>query len=143
MTSPFGPVCPAAAVPMAPKMPAPITAPMASMMRSPAPNTRFSACGPVESGCSSAIGLRANSCDMWRWLVVSGWWLVEPVSRFVGRDDELAARPERDANERRTRDDRRERPIGLETMQPAGTGERVHDIQLAVGTKRNPLRPSE
>src|SRR5437867_4218069 len=66
MTSPLGPVCPAAAVPMAPKMPAPITAPMASMMRSPAPNTRFRACGPVESGCNSAIGFRANSCDM-RW----------------------------------------------------------------------------
>ena len=35
---------PAAAVPMAPKMPAPMTAPIDSMTRSPAPRTRFSAC---------------------------------------------------------------------------------------------------
>jgi len=41
ITSPFAPICPAAAVPMAPKIPAPMTAPIASMMRSPAPMTRF------------------------------------------------------------------------------------------------------
>ena len=49
MTSPFGPSCPAAAVPIAPKMPAPITAPIASMIRSPAPSVRFRPCSPSVS----------------------------------------------------------------------------------------------
>src|SRR5438105_9619097 len=55
--------CPAAAVPIAPKIPAPITAPIASMMRSPAPRTRLSDCGVSSSLTrSSAIGLRLKSC---------------------------------------------------------------------------------
>src|ERR1700712_5372011 len=66
MTWPAASVCPAAAVPMAPKMPAPITAPMASMIRSPAPNARLSALGWSPSITSSAIGLRAKS-DFIRW----------------------------------------------------------------------------
>ena len=49
MTVPSGATCPAAAVPMAPKMPAPITAPIASMTRSPAPSTRLSARGSFSS----------------------------------------------------------------------------------------------
>src|SRR6266702_6431219 len=53
---------PAAAVPIAPKMPAPITAPMPSMMRSPAPSARFSAYGLSPSTSSSEIGLRRRSC---------------------------------------------------------------------------------
>jgi hypothetical protein len=60
ITSPFGPICPAAAVPMAPKIPAPMTAPIASMIRSPAPITRFRPLSPP-SGMSSAIGFRLNS----------------------------------------------------------------------------------
>src|SRR5256885_16729750 len=53
---------PAAAVPIAPKIPAPITAPIASMMRSPAPSARFRAYRLSPSTTSSAIGLRAKSC---------------------------------------------------------------------------------
>src|SRR5690242_4856839 len=60
---PAASVCPAAAVPIAPKIPAPMTAPIASMMRSPAPRTRLSDCGVSSSLTrSSAIGLRLNSC---------------------------------------------------------------------------------
>src|SRR6266516_5639286 len=47
---------------MAPKIPAPITAPIPSMMRSPAPRARFRAYGLSPSTSSSAIGLRRNSC---------------------------------------------------------------------------------
>src|SRR2546422_7552365 len=54
--------CPAAAVPIAPKIPAPITAPIPSMTRSPAPSARFSAYGLSPSTSNSAIGLRRNSC---------------------------------------------------------------------------------
>src|SRR5438876_65455 len=54
--------CPAAAVPIAPKIPAPITAPIPSMTRSPAPSARFNAYGLSPWTSSSAIGLRANSC---------------------------------------------------------------------------------
>src|SRR5258705_9079425 len=55
--------CPAAAVPIAPKIPAPMTAPIASMMRSPAPRTRLSDCGVSSSLTrSSAIGFRLKSC---------------------------------------------------------------------------------
>ena len=39
---PLGATWPAAAVPIAPKIPAPMTAPIASMIRSPAPSTRLS-----------------------------------------------------------------------------------------------------
>ena len=58
ITSPFGASCPAAAVPIAPKIPAPITAPIASMIRSPAPSVRFKLCAPVASSTSAAIGFR-------------------------------------------------------------------------------------
>ena len=58
MTSPFGPICPAAAEPIEPKIPAPITAPIASMIRSPAPSARFSALGMSASAIRSAIGFR-------------------------------------------------------------------------------------
>jgi hypothetical protein len=44
-TSPVARISPAAAVPIDEKMPAPMTAPMASMTRSPAPSARFSALG--------------------------------------------------------------------------------------------------
>src|SRR3989442_13809325 len=47
---------------MAPKIPAPITAPMPSMMRSPAPRARLRAYGLAPSTSSSAIGLRRKSC---------------------------------------------------------------------------------
>src|SRR5215218_4793201 len=60
MTTPSGPTCPAAAVPIAPKMPAPMTAPIASITRSPAPSSRFSALGWSPSATSSAMGLRAK-----------------------------------------------------------------------------------
>src|SRR3954452_15193130 len=46
---------------MAPKIPAPMTAPIASMIRSPAPSSRFSAFGWSPSSTSSAIGFRAKS----------------------------------------------------------------------------------
>ena len=45
--------------------------------------------------------------------------LVEPVRGLVGRDDELAAGPEGYANQRATRNDRREAAIRLEAMQSA------------------------
>jgi hypothetical protein len=43
-------------------MPAPMTAPIASMIKSPGPMTRFSPDSP--SGTSAAIGFRWNSWDM-------------------------------------------------------------------------------
>src|SRR3954469_13679719 len=60
-TLPAASVCPAAAVPMAPKIPAPMTAPIASMIRSPAPRARFNPLGFSASSTSSAIGFRAKS----------------------------------------------------------------------------------
>jgi hypothetical protein len=69
-TSPFGSISPAAAVPMDEKIPAPITAPMASMMRSPAPSTRFNVWAP--SGSSSEIGLRRKS------------WLMDVCNQTTG-----------------------------------------------------------
>src|SRR3954468_17217681 len=100
-TSPFGPICPAAAVPIAPKIPAPITAPIASMIRSPAPITRLSACSP--SGIRSAMGLRRNN-----WLMREGFYPeslarhgeqpaqrdVDPVDGIGGRDRQAAGRVE-------------------------------------------------
>src|SRR5258708_9222981 len=47
---------------MAPKMPAPMTAPMPSMSRSPAPSARFRAYGLSPATSSSEIGLRRKSC---------------------------------------------------------------------------------
>src|ERR1041385_8290737 len=47
---------------MAPKMPAPITAPMPSMIKSPAPSARFRAYGLAPSTSSSEIGFRRKSC---------------------------------------------------------------------------------
>src|SRR6476469_11021781 len=71
MITPSGPTCPAAAVPIAPKMPAPMTAPMASMIRSPAPNARRRPFGFSPSARSAAIGLREKKPDMirgnWDW----------------------------------------------------------------------------
>src|SRR5512132_1148548 len=43
------------------KIPAPITAPIASMMRSPGPSTRLRPFGSSPSAISSAMGFRANS----------------------------------------------------------------------------------
>src|SRR5947209_19609772 len=61
ITSPFGPNCPAAAEPIEPKIPAPMTAPIASMIRSPAPSSRLRELGCSPSATSSAIGFRAKS----------------------------------------------------------------------------------
>src|SRR5262245_22896723 len=111
MTSPLGPVWPAAAVPMAPKMPAPMTAPIASMTRSPAPNTRLRERASSPGGCSSEIGLRANRCGTGGTLnheaheIREGHCIscsVEAVGGFVRGDDHLTVRPERDADERRS-----------------------------------------
>jgi hypothetical protein len=66
MISPFGPICPAAAEPIEPKMPAPMTAPIANMIRSPAPNARLSALGLSPSLISSAIGFREKRFGMSR-----------------------------------------------------------------------------
>jgi hypothetical protein len=49
-------------VPIDEKIPAPMTAPIASMIRSPAPMTRFS--DVSVSASSSEIGFLPNSCDM-------------------------------------------------------------------------------
>src|SRR5438105_3761386 len=65
ITSPVGPTCPAAAVPIAPKIPAPMTAPMASMIRSPAPITRLREFSPP-SGIRSAMGFLRKS------------WFIDP-----------------------------------------------------------------
>ena len=60
-TSPLGRTSPAAAVPIDEKMPAPITAPIASMIKSNGPNSRRSPFGSSVSATRSAIGLRENS----------------------------------------------------------------------------------
>ena len=73
MISPFGPICPAAAEPIEPKMPAPITAPIANMIRSPAPRDRFSAPGCSVSATRSLMGLRENRDD----IAACGWEDVE------------------------------------------------------------------
>src|SRR5262245_19269145 len=41
-----------------------MTAPIDSIIRSPAPRTRLSDCAP--SARAASIGLRANNCDMWK-----------------------------------------------------------------------------
>src|SRR3954465_5287019 len=61
ITSPLGPNCPAAADPIEPKIPAPITAPMASITRSTAVSERFRLFGWPSSASSAEIGFRAKS----------------------------------------------------------------------------------
>src|ERR1039457_3741785 len=51
---------------MAPKVPAPMTAPMASMIRSPARRLRFSPPEPSVSEINAAMGFRSKSCDITR-----------------------------------------------------------------------------
>src|SRR5687768_5238153 len=76
-TTPLGRISPAAAVPIDEKMPAPITAPIASITRSPAPITRVREAGPLSiSPISAAIGLRWNSCDTRRDCTGSGLWVI-------------------------------------------------------------------
>src|SRR5262245_44102158 len=59
--SPDGSVSPAAAVPIDEKIPAPITAPMESITRSPTPRARFRPPWFSVSAIRSAIGFLANS----------------------------------------------------------------------------------
>src|SRR5437879_6242979 len=99
--------CPAAAVPIAPKIPAPMTAPIASIMRSPAPRTRRSDCGVSSSLTrSSAIGLRLKSCRTLPLLLLYGVMLridghtsdvidVSPVTRR-GWFEQIAHHPFRE-----------------------------------------------
>src|SRR5438067_2051884 len=128
MISPFGPSCPAAAVPIAPKIPAPITAPIASMIKSPAPSVRLRLCAPVASSTSAAIGFRWNSCD----ICGRGLYFVLPRGRqairgLVGCDDEHAVERERDADQTGARQHELGRRIGAEPVQPARSGERLDD----------------
>src|SRR5688572_29811070 len=91
-----------------------MTAPIASMIRSPAPRTRFSECGESPGGCKASIGLRANSCDMCGEFKprrsrkttknTNELTLFEAIRRFVGGDDQLAARAERHADKGAARD---------------------------------------
>src|SRR5690349_4738787 len=67
MMWPAASVSPAAAVPIAPNIPAPITAPIASMMRSPAPSARLSALGCSPSTNNSEIGFREKREGMKEW----------------------------------------------------------------------------
>ena len=117
---------------MAPKMPAPITAPIASITRSPAPRTRFNEC--VESGASgAAIGLRANSVMRVR---------VEAVGGLVGRD---GGSPEGRTRRRRARCPTHQFRFALQIAEPvesAGAGEGVGDVEQAVGREGEALRPS-
>src|SRR3954468_4030592 len=93
ITSPFGPTCPAAAEPIEPKMPAPMTAPIASMIRSPAPNARFRLFGFPSSAMSAEIGLREKREFITRW--VGG--LVNSRLGGLEREGGLAA-PDRPAS---------------------------------------------
>src|SRR5262245_7725584 len=97
-------------------MPAPMTAPMASMIRSPAPRTRFS---PLSlSASSSVIGFRANS-----WLMGSvGDWRkqavnvgVQPVGGVLRTENQAAPGIEGQADQIAADDDllRRLRPIDV------------------------------
>src|SRR5262245_1309294 len=93
---PSGFVCPAAAVPMATKIPAPIARPIARMISSPPGSTRFGECAPAV-GRSDWIGFQVKSCDIpwWRCYQAS----IEPVRGFVRHDSELTARAEGHADE--------------------------------------------
>ncbi len=62
-------------------MPAPMTAPIASMIKSPAPRTRFSDCSVPSLASSSAMGLRANK-DM-RILIGAGVPVVPKVPKVL------------------------------------------------------------
>ena len=64
---PLGNVSPAAAVPIEEKMPAPITAPIASMIKSPAPSSRRRPLGSSPPASKAAIGLREKSEFTPRW----------------------------------------------------------------------------
>src|SRR5688572_27027256 len=105
-TTPFGSTSPAAAVPIDEKMPAPMTAPMASMIRSPAPMTRFKDLSL--SASSSVIGLRANS---WLMSSVESWRKqavdvdVQAVGGVLRAQDQAAARIEGEADQIAAGDD--------------------------------------
>src|SRR5687768_2066587 len=102
-----------------------MTAPMASMTRSPAPSTRFSEWGPPSEGWRSAMGLRAKSWDAKS---------VETIHGIVRRDHQFSTRAERDADQRASRD--HELRLGVDigkAVQAAGAGQRVDHVQSAVG----------
>ena len=107
MTSPWGPTWPAAAVPIAPKMPAPITAPMASMMRSPAPSVRFSCPSTCWLSSRSAMGFRRKTCKHGARILLETrcqFGEREPVGGVAAADDHLV-RAKRDADQARSGDD--------------------------------------
>src|SRR5262245_59495973 len=127
MISPFGPTCPAAAVPIAPKMPAPITAPIASMIKSPAPSTRLSDCVDPSPASNSAIGLRANRSAIYPLSPAS---LSEAVDTVARRDDEPALGAGREADQPRAADDTRAAVI-VQTIDATRSRERLDDVKIA------------
>src|SRR5688500_5788174 len=119
-------------------MPAPMTAPIASITRSPAPRTRFSECASSPGGWRSSIGFRTKM------EMGSGVPISESVSGFVRGDDDFALRAERNADERAARYHQLRRRVEVgKPVHAARPGEGVDDVQRSVGRKREPLRTAQ
>src|SRR5687767_12380294 len=105
---------------MAPKMPAPMMAPIDSITRSPAPRTRFS--DWLDSASSmSAMGFRVKSPGIvCRLRVGPALSRVEPVRRVIGRHDTRAVGTEGHADQAAAADHQlRLRAQVGETIHPA------------------------
>src|SRR5262245_14422421 len=117
-------------------MPAPITAPIASMTRSPAPSTRLSDCDVPSPARSSAIGLRAKMVD------ICAASLPEAIDAVARRDNELTRRAEREADQPRAGGHERA-AFDVDAVDACRSGERFDDVQRARGVERQALRPAE
>src|SRR5688572_3731318 len=134
-TTPDGSTSPAAAVPIDEKMPAPITAPIASMIRSPAPMTRFSPEWSM-SAMSAAIGLRWKSCDILRPGLYPTDHRAPAAARIAGRAMRRSGRP--GEPERRVVGAHGEPALWVEG-EPDKTGSGEHEFRLP---RPQPIQPA-
>ena len=129
-----------------------MTAPIASITRSPAPSTRLSERSP--STVSSAIGLRRKSCVMELEIIQrrpGGQRARRAAARRGGRPCRSMRAPVRRVD--RTPDPMSDPPTTscsgrwlltqLEAIHPACTGEGLDDVEPAVRVERETLRPAE
>src|SRR5688500_3896622 len=128
-------------------MPAPMTAPMASMIRSPAPSTRLSDC-PCRS-CSStraSMGLVRNNC-MRRTISAAAAHRHGQRPQGVGaRDHHAAIRIEGEADDSAGREYLFLNRIVVDQIvspDPGLSRQRFDDIQAALRVEREALRPAE
>ena len=149
MTSPFGPhLARGRRADRAEKMPAPITAPIASMTRSPAPSTRFSdvrALGRQQVGDRLAREeLAMRGCR--RLIRSSKGTAAYGVKDKTVSFDATTSRPfapNASAHQSRARHRPVFAPPRRQSIDPADAGQRIDDVQDAVGVEREPLRAAE